>query len=390
MAALGEASRDGHTVVMPSLNVRELESVDWNNLEHAFGYSADVPDLVVGLWSSDAEDHLWALWERIAHQGTRYSATAPAVPFLVTAALDPLVTVRKLVVELIGFCALGHVDHVLDWPRQYAHQSTPAEVAAWDAVTDDHPRLRLLLSDQDPAVNQAALAVLVWTGDTNDKTTSRIKGLIQSDSDERAVCSGWLAAAVSARLPEGVTPPTMIDGGSVEARFGQAMAAIRFGGQQIPFEAVDELVGTIGSLDAIRWLADCSLLWHEEASLYAARMLSRVPSYLIEHTSAMLLERMKLGSHLGSPALDAYLDLHLEHLDPDGVASEPAHSEVVAVLSEALPIVETWDLSYRHGEKLWELEHRGLPATVRGVADWIASGPPTNRSRRPRWKLFSH
>ena len=62
-----------------------LDAIDWANLGHAYGSASDVPTLLHAIASGDDEARrqaLWQLWGNIHHQGTVYSASAPAVPFL--------------------------------------------------------------------------------------------------------------------------------------------------------------------------------------------------------------------------------------------------------------------------------------------------------------------
>ena len=62
-----------------------LDAIDWGALKHAYGEASDVPDLLRGLLSADPnirEDAIHELFGNIWHQGTVYSASAAAVPFL--------------------------------------------------------------------------------------------------------------------------------------------------------------------------------------------------------------------------------------------------------------------------------------------------------------------
>lgn len=71
-----------------------LSSVDWASLRHAYGSAADVPDRLRALAAAGGrEQALGALYGNVFHQGSRYEATAPAVPFaaaLTAAALHPV------------------------------------------------------------------------------------------------------------------------------------------------------------------------------------------------------------------------------------------------------------------------------------------------------------
>ncbi|MFJ3762185.1 hypothetical protein [Streptomyces sp. NPDC090080] len=63
----------------------ELDLVQWHSLTHAYGSAEDVPQLIRALYESDdetADEALYELYGNIHHQGTVYSASAPAVPFL--------------------------------------------------------------------------------------------------------------------------------------------------------------------------------------------------------------------------------------------------------------------------------------------------------------------
>jgi hypothetical protein len=56
---------------------------------------------------------LHELFSTIVHQGTRYSATAPAVPFLVELATAPDTHDRAWLVNLLAYAAVGHEEAVL-------------------------------------------------------------------------------------------------------------------------------------------------------------------------------------------------------------------------------------------------------------------------------------
>src|SRR5688500_11616185 len=63
-----------------------LDKVPWASLTHAYGSAADVPDMIRRLRSSDDEERDEALHEaygNIFHQGTRYTATPKAIPYII-------------------------------------------------------------------------------------------------------------------------------------------------------------------------------------------------------------------------------------------------------------------------------------------------------------------
>ncbi|MFH8337073.1 hypothetical protein [Streptomyces sp. AM6-12] len=70
-----------------------LDAVDWSALTHACGPADDVPGLLRALCSPEAEQRhkaLDALYGNTFHQGSRYPATAAAVPFLVRMGAVPV------------------------------------------------------------------------------------------------------------------------------------------------------------------------------------------------------------------------------------------------------------------------------------------------------------
>ena len=63
-----------------------LDEVPWEKLKHAYGDAGDVPNLLLGLTSSDEnvrKNSINELYGNIWHQGTVYEATPYALPFLV-------------------------------------------------------------------------------------------------------------------------------------------------------------------------------------------------------------------------------------------------------------------------------------------------------------------
>ncbi|GAA3207211.1 HEAT repeat domain-containing protein [Dactylosporangium siamense] len=88
-----------------------LSGVPWAKLEHAYGPAADVPDLIRALASVDAparEEALFRLYSNIFHQGTRYQASAYAVPFLLELLASPRTPDRAQIMELLASLAIGY------------------------------------------------------------------------------------------------------------------------------------------------------------------------------------------------------------------------------------------------------------------------------------------
>jgi len=94
---------------------RSLEEVRWSELRHAYGTASDLPGVLTALASpiaQEREDALTELVGRICHQGTVYSASSAAVPFMI---------------ELLEQDGFECKEDVLDLLRRIAEASCPWE-----------------------------------------------------------------------------------------------------------------------------------------------------------------------------------------------------------------------------------------------------------------------
>lgn len=108
-----------------------LDSVDWTRLTHAYGPAHDVPVLIRGLCAPDPQERdraLCGLYGTVFHQGTRYEATAPAVPFLLEIVADPGTPAdRGAVLRLLTHLAVGYEEHHLPSGYPVAEHRAAAE-----------------------------------------------------------------------------------------------------------------------------------------------------------------------------------------------------------------------------------------------------------------------
>ncbi|MEY9967021.1 hypothetical protein ABIA33_005086 [Streptacidiphilus sp. MAP12-16] len=82
----------------------DLDTVDWSALEHAYGSTEDLPDLIRALYSPDLEvldEAGYEVANRVNHQGSLYSATVEVIPFLAHAALHMAAQREDVVTFLI-------------------------------------------------------------------------------------------------------------------------------------------------------------------------------------------------------------------------------------------------------------------------------------------------
>jgi hypothetical protein len=165
-----------------------LDRVDWARLTHAYGAASDTPDHIRRLASSRASQRKaarGALYSTIFHQGTRYAATAAAVPFLFELLDDPGTPEKGEIVRLLVHLAVGYPERFLPLGIDPA----AAEFKDADAVAREEgvqrnlsPRLTLLDYNLDAVVTPPE-APRIHVRNT--------AGSSRKPADRRAVEEGW-------------------------------------------------------------------------------------------------------------------------------------------------------------------------------------------------------
>ncbi|MGP3990156.1 hypothetical protein [Streptomyces sp. 3N207] len=144
-----------------------IDEVEWAALEHAYGSADDVPDLLRAAGSVDAqvrEEALDGLVSSLCHQGSIYSATAAAVPF-----------VARLVLE-------GPGDRLaLLWLLHGAADGTGPEYRkVRRAVAAALPALLHLAVDEEPSVRRT----MVWIVAACEEASLPLLPLLRARLDE--------------------------------------------------------------------------------------------------------------------------------------------------------------------------------------------------------------
>jgi len=169
----------------------DLDRIDWGILRHGRGAAGDVPGLLQCLTGQNVDMQQQAfddLCDLLEHQGSLYSATVAAVPFLLRLVADPAFTQRRTLLEFLAFIAPGidrdwwraiqrdpevlerHVDMVverhrtdtMDVPgyRAIIRDEIVSRPQVYEAVRTGLPLYRDLLDDDDPRVRICALDLL--------------------------------------------------------------------------------------------------------------------------------------------------------------------------------------------------------------------------------------
>jgi hypothetical protein len=246
--------------------LKGLAQVPWAALTHAYGPADDVPVLLRGLRASDpavAEQALKDLYASITHQGTRYPATAPAVPFLAELATAPDTPNRHHILLLLAYAAVG-----TDWPSlpdgidparlddpTYAPGCTPArrqdEVpwarAAYQAVAQEVPRLLGLLDDDDPRLRQATAYLAAWFPQHATACLRRLRARLVAEPEPNAaatmVVAVGLLAGAHRQVADAPVLAELLSGPEPLVRWAAAIALARLFVPDPPEPAVAELLG---------------------------------------------------------------------------------------------------------------------------------------------------
>ncbi|MCU7820371.1 HEAT repeat domain-containing protein [Kitasatospora sp. DSM 101779] len=258
-----------------------LDAIDWASLEHAYGPAGDVPDQLRSLCGEDAEGRgraLHALYGNIFHQGSRYRASAFAVPFLARMAATPALPGRSEALELLAALAIGYDEAHLPggvaveaWRREIAEfraqdpaaviaeydawvaraaneaerrvrefqrsmfdfddhlAAGEAELAAYDAVRREVPALAALLADADPAVRAAACRLLAWFPEEAAATLPQLLDLADRETVPAVAATALIAAGLLGDAATVDRIRAFLTAADPAVRCGAAIALARLG-----------------------------------------------------------------------------------------------------------------------------------------------------------------
>lgn len=239
-----------------------LDAIDWTHLTHAYGPAVDVPGQLRDLAGGDREARRrarWSLYGNIFHQGTRYPATAAAIPFLVTMLADPAVAERHELAILLAHLVTGQLGVAAEpvvytgEPDLAAASRDDAEYAAilrdcYRAAERGLPVYLGLLAAPDAALRGAAAYLLacLWT-----RAATVLPALHARLADERDPRARALLAFALGRLevpgaaPEPRLAALLAGDPAPVVRLVAAAGLVRLHGEHAPPAAVDVLVAAL-------------------------------------------------------------------------------------------------------------------------------------------------
>lgn len=189
----------------PPAILSDIYTVDWENLEHAYGSAGDVPELLMLLLADDEtiRDNVYGtLYSNIWHQGTVYEASAYAVPFLLRLLEHPDTPDKAGVMGLLASPAEGNSylavhhrenDETFNWREMLAEDGKDfdAELAkelSWveaaNSAVGQGVDLYFRLLD-DEALRAEALLLLTVVRGHSSVIVPRLLELLQTTDDSR-------------------------------------------------------------------------------------------------------------------------------------------------------------------------------------------------------------
>ncbi|GAA4392033.1 hypothetical protein GCM10023088_69710 [Actinomadura verrucosospora] len=354
-----------------------LDGIDWAGLDHAYGSAEDVPDLLRALSSSDEDEREAALGElftTVFHQGSRYGASAAAVPFLLGLASHPGTPERTWPLYLAAALAIGYDEahlpsgvDIATWREEAARlretgdrdhfdfawtlRSVEAELAAYDAVRAGLPTVRALLGDDDAGVRAAAAYTAGWFPEEAAATLPALEALLDAEQDPVVIAHALVAAG-------------LLEGRALLPRFREHLAAA----EPLPRWAAAIALARLGAADAsvIAELAASSASPPEgeaaflegDLRLYSALTMAALDGAPPEAVGAVLDGLSRTSGEASFPMAEAALRLTFRTPAlplPRFAALASAQQRTVHTIAELPP--ESW----RWGNLLEILRAWGLP-----------------------------
>lgn len=173
-----------------------LEGVSWSELEDAGGAAHTVPQIVIGLLAQDEGDDeeisdsvYGDLYWHLCHQGTIYSATAAALPFIIEIAAYENTPHRAALLSFVSNCCSASRSTL----EQARDEEWEVFLAAYEALVDNVDSLLKVLEQDDPVARCAATRAVSGAHDRAADVEKALLAMYERDDDPRVKSSALFA-----------------------------------------------------------------------------------------------------------------------------------------------------------------------------------------------------
>ncbi len=388
-----------------------LDDINWQQLEHAYGTAEEVPRWLRSLASQEVESNaLTHLSLSLCHQGTVYSASATAVPYLIELLAGTPLRGKEGILGLLADMAHGdayhrqHYSYYSEARREdLDFQQQLAEEVLWvqrtrEAVRQGLPVYLQLLADVDPHLRmEAAYTLAQLTVDAATILPGLISRLEQEDDPlvrTSMVLSLGVLAQPTAAIRSLLEPLLQTPGEGKQAlvRYAAAVSLARLFREETPETAVLLLIDLLTE-PVPQWLFDAylELPWVDgrlshvagyilRRQLSPARLRFALPRLLkaievVEEYDADEIIRMLLYMAFG------------RHRLPEQVAAQHLTKEQRAVLHAIAQCHRAWHTPYAVDSQMGttdvlaapdalvvlnnDLQRLGLPFSQQDLLDFL-------------------
>jgi len=217
--------------------LEDLDNINWDELEHAYGVATDIPDLIRDLTSNDPkvrEQALYNLNGNILHQGTRYEASAYAVPFIFEILEEPGVGDKVKIIEFLVNLALGYPDSFLpngpnveQWVKEYNYwvDRSKKEKLSFDdrtwminlkdfinvykAVLKRVPSFYNFLDSKDNEERLWATFAVAWFREEAKNSIPKVREVLNREKSEKNIANAILSLSMLDSYVEDVSDTTL-------------------------------------------------------------------------------------------------------------------------------------------------------------------------------------
>lgn len=286
--------------------LENLDAVPWHDLEHAYGFATDIPGLLLDLAEGDetlCAQAIEQLWSNIYHQGSRYSASVAAMPFLAVIADTAGHPARVSVVELLVHLLLGFPESFS--LTGYVPGKDDRELAA--AYEQTVPVFRRMLRETSSQVREVGAYALAWHQIDRDLSIEALVKQLTVEDEPSVRFSIFFALG---HLDDG----SRVVGTCVQALESQ--------------DRVDQLGASLAlvmtSPDTVPNVGVTTLFAASQSDRQVLERIGDVPHHEGDIANLSLLALDRLGDGVREQALDGILETLREASATEGLRTAPA------------------------------------------------------------------